>query len=74
METELLEAVRAYLCGKLDRTGLQCEVAGFDWSDKSSSAMALRPIVGMLELLLEEVGEGFREEAELRQRAQELAQ
>lgn len=72
MDTELFEALREYLLGNLALSDLGARIAAFDWDDGSAEAIALRPAVGMLELLIEEVGEGLRDEAELKLRAREI--
>ena len=66
MRRDLNSILRGYLEGRVGRRDLRLFTAEFDWDDDSIGALALRPLIGELELLLEEVGEGFRPESELR--------
>jgi hypothetical protein len=70
---ELDSILRRYLEGRASRRDLRLFAAEFDWDDTSSGALALRPLIGELELLLEEVGEGFRPETELRSFVERIA-
>jgi len=63
---EMLEALRRYLTGEASLAELSTAVTAFDWDDVSPESLALRPVIGRLELLIEEVAEGFCDEAELK--------
>lgn len=72
MDTDLPEALREYLLGGLSLSDLSARITAFDWDDQSAEAVGLRPTVGMLELFVEEAGEGLRDESELKLRAREI--
>ena len=65
MDAEVTEALREYLLGDLTRGELNRFITAFDWTDLSAENLELQPIVGHLELLLEEIEEGLRPEGEL---------
>ena len=71
MREELLEMMQGYVAGTLDRRALRYWVDAFDWDDTSPEMTELRPLIGRLELILE-IGEGFRNEDELKSVAREL--
>ena len=58
--------LRGYLAGEISRRALYLYAAGFDWSDGDPAAAELESTLAGIELLTEEVAEGFRDEAELR--------
>lgn len=66
MQDELINILRAYLDNRAGRDALRLFLAEFDWDDPSTEAIALQPVIGRLDLITEEVGEGLRDDAELR--------
>lgn len=72
MDNDLPEALSEYLLRGVSLSDLSGRIAAFDWDDQSTEAVVLRPAAGMLESLAEEVGEGLRDESELKLRAREI--
>lgn len=70
MTEQLRQVLAAYLAGDASRRELRQILVEFDWDDGCEEAERLREVIATLDLILEEVSEGLREEAELLQLAQ----
>lgn len=73
MTEELRQLLSNYLAGEVHRRDLRQYFAEFDWDDKSDEAVKLRDTIGRLDLILQEVGEGLRDESELQAAALDFA-
>jgi hypothetical protein len=67
---ELLSVLRGYLAGEISRRDLYLYAVGFNWSDGDPATAELESTIAGIELFTEEVAEGIRDEAELRDLAE----
>jgi hypothetical protein len=62
----IANALGSYLEGTLSLDELNHALGAFDWNDTSDDAIRLQDTVGILYLLVTDVSEAIRDEAELR--------
>lgn len=66
LRNRLAAQLQSYLQNETSALDLYFVAAAFDWSDRDPDSLDLRPLIGRIELLTEEVAEQIRDESELR--------
>ncbi|MGD9894089.1 MAG: hypothetical protein AB7R89_06895 [Dehalococcoidia bacterium] len=66
LRKRLTDQLQSYLQNETTPLDLYLVAAEFDWGRRDTDSLALRPLIGRIELLTEEIAEEIRDEAELR--------
>jgi hypothetical protein len=66
LRQKLATQLQSYLQNEVSALDLYLVAAEFDWSRRDPGSLDLRPLIGRIELLTEEIAEEIRDEGELR--------